>query len=154
LVVDAIRAPAAGQDISVRHPEAVRPWQHVLEPLAGYLMLGSHLLRPDGETYATGWNFGPRTDLAHPARDVVEGLIRHWGSGGWSPTLSDGRHEAQTLRLSIEKAAHRLGWRPRWDQDETLRRTVDWYRTHADGGGAEALRAMVRAQIADDLALG
>ncbi len=152
IVVDAVRALAERRPIGVRNPAATRPWQHVIEPLAGYLLLGARLLGPQGASFSSGWNFGPRTEIAHPVRDVVSELIRHWGEGSWEQAGSDLKHEARLLRLSIDKATSLLGWRPRWGFRETFRRTVEWYRTFYAGAGADALRDLTRSQISAYLA--
>lgn len=168
IVPDCVAALAAGRPIPVRNPRAVRPWQHVLEPLGGYLLLGARLAgaagagagagagaaagADDRAAYCEGWNFGPELEDARSVREVVEALIRSWGSGAWEDR-HDPRapHEAGLLRLEIEKARTRLGWAPRWRFDETFRRTVEWYRAFHDGAGAEALAALCREQIADYL---
>ena len=149
LVPDCVRALAAGRPIDVRHPEAVRPWQHVLEPLAGYLTLGAALQRRD----ATGlmargpWNFGPTIPNARPVGALVAAMVREWGSGSWHhPPDDGGGHEATLLRLSIDKAQMRLGWQPRWDFDQAVRRTVEWYRAYYEGG--DVIRRSI-AQIAE-----
>ncbi|MBK9519341.1 MAG: CDP-glucose 4,6-dehydratase [Anaeromyxobacter sp.] len=155
IVPDAIAALAAGQPIPVRNPHGVRPWQHVLEPLGGYLLLGARLMGPVGEAGVEGragfcepWNFGPRPEDARPVRDVVEALIAAWGSGRWDDRHDPAAlHEAGLLRLSIDKATARLGWAPRWHFDETFRRTVDWYRAFHAGASADALADLCRTQI-------
>ena len=137
LVPDCVRALVAGRRIDVRHPDAVRPWQHVLEPLSGYLALGSVLQRrdPEGVSARGPWKFGPTIPNARSVGAVVAGLIREWGAGAWSQPLDDGAgHEATLLRLAIDKAQMRLGWYPRWDFDEAIRRTAEWYKAYYAGG--------------------
>lgn len=139
IVPDAIRALLANERLRVRNPNATRPWQHVLEPLSGYLALGARLLSPDAAeraSFSEAFNFGPRTESAHAVRDVVEGVFARWGgaSGGWDDASDPSApHEASLLSLSIEKARRTLGWEPRWGFSETLARTVDWYRAFAKG---------------------
>jgi CDP-glucose 4,6-dehydratase len=148
IVPDAIAALAAGKAIPVRNPGAVRPWQHVLEPLGGYLLLGARLLGPEAPAHAEAWNFGPRPEDARPVREVVEAIIGAWGRGTWEDQHQPGApHEAGLLLLSIEKAAARLGWAPRWHFEETFRRTVEWYRAFHDGAGDEALAELCLTQI-------
>jgi CDP-glucose 4,6-dehydratase len=128
IVPDAVRALHSRTVLTVRAPDAVRPWQHVLEPLSGYLTLGSALARDDGYLFATAWNFGPDTFQMFTVADLVESMIHAWGSGSWvANSFANGRHEAMMLRLSIDKASLRLGWRPVWNLEETIRRTVKWY---------------------------
>jgi CDP-glucose 4,6-dehydratase len=151
IVPDAIAALAAGRPIPVRNPHGVRPWQHVLEPLGGYLLLGARLAGVGAEAparFCEGWNFGPRPEDARPVRQVVEALIEAWGSGSWDDRHDPAApHEAGLLRLSIDKAQARLGWLPRWRFDETFRRTVAWYRAFHGGAGRDELAALCRQQI-------
>ena len=152
IVPDAIAALATGRAIPVRNPLGVRPWQHVLEPLSGYLLLGARLLGPDAAAFAEPWNFGPRLEDARPVREVVEAIIAAWGSGSWIDTHDPAApHEAGLLRLDVGKAAARLGWAPRWHFAETFRRTVEWYRAIHQGASEEALAALCRQQIHDYL---
>ncbi len=154
IVPDCIAALAAPRAILVRNPAAVRPWQHVLEPLAGYLLLGARLAvgAEDRARFCEAWNFGPRGEDARPVRDVVGALIRAWGSGRWEDRHDPAApHEAGLLRLDIEKAEARLGWTPRWRFEETFRRTVEWYRAFHGGAGPDALAALCRRQIAEYL---
>lgn len=139
IVPDAMRALAAGSPIPVRSPGATRPWQHALEPLSGYLLLAERLLQnhfPYGNTanpYAEAFNFGPSLEANRPVSVLVEEALQHW-PGSWSD-LSDASapHEAGKLHLQIDKAHHRLGWRPRWPFSSTIARTVRWYRQVNDG---------------------
>jgi CDP-glucose 4,6-dehydratase len=164
IVPDSVAALAEGRPIAVRNPDGVRPWQHVLEPLGGYLLLGARLsgVGPGAADVAAGpeararyceaWNFGPRTEDARPVRAVVEALIAAWGGGSWEDRRVPGApHEAGLLRLSIEKAHARLGWTPRWAFGETVRRTAGWYRAFHAGAGKDALAALCLEQIRDYL---
>lgn len=151
IVPDCVRALAKGNAIEVRNPASVRPWQHVLEPLGAYLVLGARLAGHGTQhprDFCEGWNFGPTLEATRNVRDVVEALIRAWGSGSWEDR-HDPRapHEAGLLRLSIEKAAARLGWAPRWDFDQTFANTATWYRAFYAGATPEALTALCRKQI-------
>jgi CDP-glucose 4,6-dehydratase len=147
IVCDAVRAMVARRPLGLRNPQARRPWQHVLEPLGGYLALGQRLLADDGAAYAEGWNFGPATTSIRPVCDLADRLVATWGGGSWEDQSNPASlHEATWLALSWEKAFHRLGWRPVWDFDETVRQTVEWYRAyHLDG--ADPL-SLVEQQIA------
>jgi len=151
IVPDCVGALADGRPIVVRNPKGVRPWQHVLEPLSGYLLLGARLSgvgTDDPARFCEPWNFGPYLDDARTVREVVEAVIGEWGGGAWEDRHDPAApHEAGLLRLSIEKAQARLGWLPRWRFDETFRRTVSWYRAFHDGTRGEALRALTVKQI-------
>lgn len=128
IVPDCIRALANGRKISVRNPESVRPWQHVFEPLSGYLELTSRLLSKGSEPFCEGWNFGPQPADTLNVREVVDAIIKRWGSGEWEQaTDSKAPHESKLLRLDIAKSAEKLGWRPTWDARRALMETVDWY---------------------------
>lgn len=135
LVPDCMRALMAEEPIRLRNPEYVRPWQHVLESLSGYLWLAVQLLR-HGDAFAEGWNFAPSERRGVTARAVAEKAIELWGYGSWT---SDGAVQApaetSVLRLSGEKAANRLGWRPVYTWEETMAQTVAWYRRYQQQGG-------------------
>jgi CDP-glucose 4,6-dehydratase len=130
IVPDAIRALAAGSSVPVRQPNAIRPWQHVLECLGGYLLLAEHLARggDSAAEYASAFNFGPKTESKRSVRDLVEEALRHW-PGSWRD-CSDPHapHEAGLLHLEISKAQQQLGWMPQWSFATTVERTVHWYR--------------------------
>jgi len=130
IVPDAARALAAGVDLRVRNPNSTRPWQHVLEPLSGYLELAGRL-RWDEEPakWAQAWNFGPSVNDESTVADLATALTAAWGSGRWTPVSSSTVNvEARSLRIAIDKAVSTLGWEPRWSLDETVSRTVEWYR--------------------------
>jgi CDP-glucose 4,6-dehydratase len=139
IVPDAMRSLVRGESIPVRNPGATRPWQHVLEALSGYLTLGAHLLH--GETDVQGsWNFGPADGNVKTVRELVETVLPVWGSGAWHHLREEKPpHEASLLMLSCEKARTELGWTPRWDFPETIRRTVSWYRDFSQGSPARDL---------------
>lgn len=151
IVPDAVRALEAGRPIPVRNPAFVRPWQHVLEPLGGYLLLGARLSgvgAQAAQSYCEAWNFGPHGDNERTVRALVEGLISAWGAGTWEPTPQvPGVHETPVLRLDAGKAWARLGWSPRWGFDETIARTAAWYRSRRANGSPAALRALSLRQI-------
>jgi CDP-glucose 4,6-dehydratase len=148
IVPDAIGALAQGRAVPIRRPASIRPWQHVLEPLGGYLLLGARLAGEGGGAYAEGWNFGPRDEDSISVRELVEALIRAWGGGTWADRSDPGApHEAASLRLRIEKARSRLGWAPRWDIAKAVRATVEWYQAFHTGTGPAAMQALTLAQI-------
>jgi CDP-glucose 4,6-dehydratase len=139
LVPDCIRAFASGEPVVLRRPAAVRPWQHVLEPLSGYLSLAEHL-SSDPQGFGEAWNFGPATDEARPVAWVVDRLSRFWGDGArWEPDRGTHPHEAGLLQVDASKARARLGWTPRLSLEEGLQWAVDWYRRCGAGEDAAAL---------------
>jgi CDP-glucose 4,6-dehydratase len=139
LVPDCIRAFAAGSPVVIRRPESVRPWQHVLDPLAGYLMLAERLCTHPAD-FGEPWNFGPVEDEARPVRWVVSRLSELWADGaGWTLESGEQPHEAGLLQVDASKARARLRWRPRLGLDEALRWTVDWYQRARQGEDAARL---------------
>ena len=146
LVPDLARSlPGNGQP-ELRNPGSLRPWQHALEPLGGYLLLGAKLAGPGGEAYAEAWNFGPLPTDVRNVGTLAGALLDRWGRAGWLD-VSDANapHEAGLLRLSIDKAVSRLGWRPVWDFAGTVARTADWYAAVTSG------KATARAACEADL---
>jgi CDP-glucose 4,6-dehydratase len=133
LVPDVMRAALERRPVAIRSPGAVRPWQHVLNPLAGYLLLTERLW--DDGAYAAGWNFGPDDEDAKPVAWIVERLTDLWPEGiTWERAGSDAdRAEMRDLRLDSSKARQRLGWVPRWNLEQALRSTVAWYRAFEAG---------------------
>lgn len=125
IVPDCVRALEAGESIAVRNPNALRPWQHVLDCLSGYLWLGIRLA--DDESFASAFNFGPESESQRPVRELVEQFIQHW-PGEWNdasdPTAP---HEAATLSLAIDKARQQLDWQPVWDFSTSVQRAARWY---------------------------
>lgn len=139
LVPDAMRAFASGEPVAIRNPLATRPWQHVLEPLSGYLLLAERMWG-SREEFSDGWNFGPESSENAPVHTVVEMLIREWGEGaGWRQDTAANPHESRALALDSSKARLRLGWRPRTTLSEAVRRTVAWYRSFHRGEDARVL---------------
>lgn len=132
IVPDAMRSLSRGESIPVRNPEATRPWQHVIEPLAGYLQLAKALAQ-DPQPPCEAFNFGPSLSSNRSVGELVATILEHW-SGAWiDQSDPSAPHEANLLHLQIDKAHHRLGWQPRWDYATTLARTVGWYRAHQQG---------------------
>jgi CDP-glucose 4,6-dehydratase len=128
LVPDILRAFERDEPVVIRNPHSTRPWQHVLEPLSGYLVLAERLWN-DGQAFAEGWNFGPQDDDARPVGWIVERMVESWGSGAtWRLDAGEHPHEAHYLKLDISKARQRLGWRPRWKLDTALAKITQWHR--------------------------
>lgn len=151
LLPDCVRALAAGRRIAIRNPDSIRPWQHVLDPVHGYLMLGAHLrraLRQAGHRPGTAgrgaFNFGPLPRDHRPVRDVVAEVLRHW-PGRWEHRPEPAPPpEAVALHLNITKAQRELGWNPKWRFPAAIERTVAWYREATPSTAA----ALTRRQIA------
>ncbi|MBV2352090.1 CDP-glucose 4,6-dehydratase [Synechococcus sp. HK05] len=131
IVPDAMRALSRGEAIVVRNPRATRPWQHVLEPLGGYLQLAEYL--STSAEYSSAFNFGPHLEANRPVRELVEEALRHWPGAWHDQSDPHALHEASRLNLVIDKAHHQLGWAPRWDFATTVERTINWYRRVQDG---------------------
>lgn len=147
IVPDCVRALAAGGPVPVRNPRSVRPWQHVLEPLGGYLLLGAKLAAGRADLCAP-WNFGPRLEDAQPTQRLVELFIERWGEGRWEDRHDPREpHEAKFLRLSIEKAQALLGWLPRWCLRQAVEKTADWYRSYYLDRPAQGMRELCVQQI-------
>jgi CDP-glucose 4,6-dehydratase len=145
LVPDIMAAIVKGKPLNIRSPGAIRPWQHVLEPLAGYLLLAEKLWSHPKE-YAQSWNFGPPPEDSRPVRWMVEKLNDCWGEGvSWKLDAAPTFHEANTLTLDSSKARVSLGWKPRWTLDQALSAIVSWYKAYQRG---EPLRELVLQQIA------
>lgn len=138
LIPDLIAALIDGAPVEIRYPQAVRPWQHVLNPLDGYLLLAEQLWNNGG--LARAWNFGPLDSDSRAVEWVVRRVGEHWGS---QPQVIPPRQsqppEATSLELDAALARDELGWRPRWDLERGLQATVDWYHRYADGGDAFTL---------------
>jgi CDP-glucose 4,6-dehydratase len=130
IVPDAVRALFAGEPVHVRNPQFFRPWQYVLEPLSGYLWLAMKLLQENGHEFAEAWNFGPLEPQRITCENLVNTAIRFWGEG--SIRIDNARSGLETglLKLSWEKAANRLGWRPVYTWEEAIANTVSWYKTY------------------------
>ena len=144
LVPDMVRAFRQGQPVLIRNPQAVRPWQHVLEPLRGYLMLAERLFQ-NRETFAEAWNFGPDSNCHQPVQSVVKKLCALWSSSArWEQDPAGHPHEAQALRLDNTRAREHLRWQPALELDAALRMTADWYKEWEPGRN---MRALTETQI-------
>jgi CDP-glucose 4,6-dehydratase len=151
IVPDCMRALQRGETIMVRNPAATRPWQHVLEPLSGYLWLAACLADPrrarSGRGLDSAFNFGPLNEAHRPVSELVEASLRHW-PGSWHDSHDPlAVHEARLLSLNIDKAKACLGWQPTWNFADTVEHTVAWYRQAASPDFDAA--PLVRTQIAD-----
>ena len=133
-MADIVRGLIAGEDIVIRRPDAVRPWQHVLEPLHGYLRVAEHLL-DKGPLPWEAWNFGPDAESEKPVEIVARLACQLWGHPSALVLRPDPHtlHEATLLKLDSSKARDLLGWQPRWNFAATMRHTLDWYRNFANG---------------------
>lgn len=129
IVTELVRAAAAGDAALLRNPRAVRPWQHVLEPLSGYLALAARMIAEPKAAWCDAWNFGPQAGDELAVGELADRFFSAWGSGRWIDASRPNQpHEASVLRLCIDKAIWQLAWRPQWRVDETIQRTARWYR--------------------------
>jgi CDP-glucose 4,6-dehydratase len=144
-VPDIMRAILEGRAVHIRSPYAIRPWQHVLEPLHGYLSLAERLW-VDGPRFAQAWNFGPYDEDAKTVLWIVEHLARLWGEGTeWTLDGAQGPHESRHLRLDCSKVRSELGWAPKLHLATALDWIVEWYQGYQDG---QDMRALTKNQIA------
>lgn len=133
LIPDALQAFATKNPVNIRNPMAIRPWQHVLEPLGGYLILAQQLWQ-HGKPYAQAWNFGPNDEDAQPVEWILNRLTELWGDDAhWTHEATQQPHEAHHLKLDISKARSRLNWKPCWDLKNTLQRIVTWHQAWLAG---------------------
>jgi CDP-glucose 4,6-dehydratase len=133
LIPDAIKAFEAKKSLMIRNPLATRPWQHVLEPLSGYLVLAQALYQ-EGAKFDGGWNFGPRDEDARPVQDVINLLINHWSSAAsWQQDTSKQPHEAHSLKLDCSKAKQYLHWSPRWSLEQAIEKIAKWQSGFQEG---------------------
>lgn len=127
------QSPEAGKPIEIRSPKAIRPWQHVLEPLSGYMLLAQKMW-DEPTKYCEGWNFGPRAESISTVWDVATKVVKNYGSGELKDISDpDALHEAKLLMLDISKAKFRLGWEPRMNIEQCMKLVVDWYRKYQSG---------------------
>jgi CDP-glucose 4,6-dehydratase len=140
LIPDIMRSFGDGRPVEIRRPHSIRPWQHVLEPLSGYIRLAECLASEDGPAFAEGWNFGPPDEDCRPVSYIVNKLASSWGKGAsWFLTDRSQPHEASFLKVDASKARARLGWNSRLRLDEALAWTTEWYRTQLDGKAAVSI---------------
>jgi CDP-glucose 4,6-dehydratase len=139
LMPDILRAFERNEPVVIRNPHATRPWQHVLEPLSGYLMLAQRLYI-DGKVFAEGWNFGPSDVDARPVQWIVENMASQWGEeANWQMDGGQHPHEAHYLKLDISKARSKLGWTPRWTLEESLQNIIEWHKRWLTGEGVSVI---------------
>jgi CDP-glucose 4,6-dehydratase len=144
LIPDSLKAFSNQQSVTIRNPDSVRPWQHVLDPLEGYLMLAEQLCL-EGPVFAEAWNFGPDPAAHKPVRWIIERMIHYWGAGAsWQQDSTWQPHEATLLSLDCSKARNRLAWAPRSDLETALRSIVDWHRQWQAGAD---MRNLTRLNI-------
>jgi CDP-glucose 4,6-dehydratase len=145
LVPDILRAWGAAESVTLRYPGAVRPWQHVLDPLQGYLLL-AQALHQQGQEMAQAWNFGPDNEGTATVAEVVQAMAELWpGDARWAIDHAAQPHEAGLLTLDSSRARGQLGWRPQWDLQQALQQTLEWHRAWRDG---QDMQQYSRAQIA------
>ena len=148
LIPDVVRSFKKGQAVHIRNPHSIRPWQHVLEPLYGYLMLAERL-DVQGELFADAWNFGPLDDDVREVQWIVERMAEIWGQGShWIVDDGEHPHEANYLKLDCSKAHNRLFWRPKWRLQDALEKVVEWHRSEQKG---EDMKTVCLAQISEYL---
>ena len=145
IIPDIVRALRVGHPVTVRNPQAVRPWQHVLEPLSGYLLLGAKLAA-EPQRYSGAWNFGPYAEDNKTVGDLVEIAIAIWGSGSHTyPILHNQPHEAGLLKLDINKATNELRWYPKYTAEKAIDKTLTWYKAYNQG------KATARQLVYEDI---
>jgi CDP-glucose 4,6-dehydratase len=133
LIPDCVRALSKNKSIAVRCPDSIRPWQHILDALYGYLLLGQCLYRSD-TTFVGGWNFGPDDEGVKPVRWLVDYLIEMWGdNASWAIDQNVHPYEAHCLKLDCSKAKSKLGWYPRWNLQLSIQKTIEWYKAYFKG---------------------
>lgn len=139
LIPDMMRAIENGLPVNIRNPHSIRPWQHVLEPLSGYLLLAQKLYE-EGPAFAEGWNFGPNDDDAKPVQWIVNRLTESWGKGAsWKLDIGNHPHEAHYLKLDCSKAKSRLNWRPRWSIAKAIDQICVWQKAYLAGADMQAV---------------
>lgn len=133
LIPDILMAIEKGSPVTIRNPNAIRPWQHVLEPISGYMQLAERMIS-DGPTYSEAWNFGPNDNDARPVSWIVDRMVNIWGNGAsWQIDNSEQPHEATYLKLDISKAKTKLQWQPRINLDQALEWIIEWHKAYLDG---------------------
>ena len=134
LIPDILKAFEKSEPVVIRNPLSIRPWQHVLEPLSGYLVLAQELFL-NGNKFAEGWNFGPKDEDCKPVSWILDKMVENWGDdASWSLDNENNPHEADFLKLDCSKASNRLKWDPKWNLQLTLESIVDWHQLYINGG--------------------
>lgn len=132
LIPDFFRAIENKEVLFLRYPQAIRPWQHVLEPVGGYIQLAEKLLGEDNRNFAEAWNFGPSDEDARTVQWVAENICKHFPGSSWKTDSGIKKHEANYLKLDISKAKMKLHWTPKWTTEQSLEATVEWYKAYKD----------------------
>jgi len=134
LIPDILRAFEKSEPVVIRNPLSTRPWQHVLEPLSGYLVLAQELFL-NGDYFSEGWNFGPKDEDCKPVSWILDKMVTYWGNNAsWNLDKNNNPHEAGFLKLDCSKASNRLKWNPKWNLQLTLKSIVDWHQLYTNGG--------------------
>ena len=130
MIPDIFRAFEKSEPVIIRNPLSTRPWQHVLEPLSGYLVLAQELFL-NGDKFAEGWNFGPKDEDCKPVSWILDQMVTFWGNNAsWTTDKNNNPHEAGFLKLDCSKASNRLKWNPKWNLQETLEMIVNWHQNY------------------------
>ena len=146
LIPDALKAFEENLPVTIRNPLAIRPWQHVLDPIAGYLTLAENLFT-HGDAFAEGWNFGPKDSDVKPVGEIMDYLVQYWRTPAtWIVDENEQPHEAQLLKLDISKASSRLAWEPKWNLTEALDNVIQWHEAWLDGSN---MRCVTLNQISE-----
>jgi len=148
LIPDCMRTLSQNKTINIRNPHSTRPWQYILEPLNGYLLLGSKMYK-DGVKYSSAWNFGPNDENIITVNELVKLVIKNWGNSTYKIDNSNHPHEAGLLKLDISKARRFLGWNPIYNISETIERTIKWYKYFYNGVEKEKLYKITVNEIWD-----
>ena len=148
LIPDCVKTLSQNKIINIRNPQATRPWQYVLEPLSGYLLLGSKMYK-DGKRYSSAWNFGPNDDDIITVEEIVKSVIINWGKSDYKVDILSQPHEAGLLKLDTSKARTFLGWKPVYNIYETIKRTINWYKKFYNAVEKEKLYKITINEIWD-----
>lgn len=151
LMPDCIKALSQNKTIIIRNPRAIRPWQYILEPLAGYLLLGSLMYR-EGAKYSGPWNFGPKCKGLRTVEEIVKHVIACWGEGNYKVKRIRDFHETELLKLNVNKAITSLGWKPVYHISEAVERTVSWYKEFYNGASNKELYELTMREIEEYIA--
>ena len=147
IIADCVRDLSQKKTIKIRNPHATRPWQYILDPLSGYLILGARMY--DDESFGDAWNFGPNDESVITVENLVRLVINHWGDGSYGVSESITHHEAGLLKLDSSKVRSLLNWKPVYSVDEAVKRTVGWYKSFYSGKNGRALNDLTVNEIKD-----
>jgi CDP-glucose 4,6-dehydratase len=149
LIPDILRAFEQNKPVIIRNPSSTRPWQHVLEPLSGYLVL-AQALYDNPSHYAEGWNFGPKDEDAQPVSWILDKMVNQWEGATWQLDKEAQPHEAGYLKLDISKAKSRLNWQPTWQLEKTLEKIVQWHQAWLAGNNMQSCCLQEVSQFISD----